>query len=51
MRCSAFAFSGFPKNTSYSEPIEFVAGDSELHVILNKTPEEFLELSRKLQGQ
>lgn len=50
VRYSAFAFSGFPKNTSYSEPIEFTAGDSELHFILNKTPQEFNSLSQKLRG-
>ena len=51
VRYSAFAFSGFPKNTSYSEPIEFTASDSELHFVLNKTPQVFDQLSRRLRGQ
>lgn len=51
VRYSAFAFGGFPKDTIYSEPIEFTAGDTEMHLILNKTPQEFNQLSRKLAGQ
>jgi len=51
VRYSAFAFSGFPKGANYSEPIEFTAGDKELHFVLNKTQQEFNQLSRKLKGQ
>lgn len=51
VRYSAFAFTGFPKDTVYSEPIEFTASDTELHFVLNKTPEEFDQLSRKLEAQ
>jgi hypothetical protein len=49
VRYSAFAFSGFPKNSTYSEPIEFRAGDTELHFVLNKTSNEFNQLRRSLQ--
>jgi hypothetical protein len=51
VRYSAFAFSGFPQNTSYSEPTEFTAGASELHFVLDKTPQEFNQLSQKVRGQ
>jgi len=49
-RYSAFAFSSFRTNT-YSEPIEFTAGDSELRFVLNKSAEEFRELSKKFQDK
>lgn len=51
VRYSAFAFSGSPKDDSYSEPIEFTAGDSDLHFVLDKTEKEFNQLSRKLKRQ
>jgi len=51
VRYSAFAFGGFPKDTVYSEPIEFTAGDTELQFVLVKTAEEFNQLRKKLQGQ
>lgn len=44
VRYSAFAFGGFPKDTVYSEPVEFTAGETELHFVLNKTAEEFRQL-------
>ena len=40
-----------PKGANYSEPIEFTAGHKELHFVLNKTQQEFNQLSRKLKGQ
>jgi hypothetical protein len=51
VRYSAFAFSGLPKDTVYSEPIEFTAGDTELQFVLTKTAQDFMQLRRNLQGQ
>jgi hypothetical protein len=48
VRYSGFAFSGLSGETVYSEPVEFVAGDAELRFVLNKTPDEFIQSSRRL---
>ncbi len=51
VRYSAFAFSGSLKDARYSQPVEFVAGDNELRLVLNKSPQEFDQLSRQFRRQ
>jgi hypothetical protein len=50
VRYSAYAFAGFPGDV-YSAPVEFVPGRErpELTLVLNKSAQQFLELSRQLQ--